>query len=114
MKQFSKPMSIVLGFALLVAALSLVPVSLISVPQDTRPPGVRVSGVYEGQLLTSGDKIYARVPPESIGVEFLLQPETIGDVRIPAIMLGTDYGHMEPTFGPDCGGASWEPQRARL
>ncbi len=108
MKQFSKPMSIVLGFALLVAALSLVPVSLVSVPQDTRPPGVRVSGVYEEQLLTSGDKIYARVPPESIGVEFLFQPETIGDVRIPVIMLGTDYGHMESTFGPDCGGVPCE------
>src|SRR6266700_5258063 len=39
MKQFSKPMSIVLGFALLVAALSLVAVSLVCVPQDTRTPG---------------------------------------------------------------------------
>jgi hypothetical protein len=78
-------------------------VSLRAAAQDTRPPRVQVSGVSDGQLLTLGDKIYARVPPDSAGVEFLFQPETTGDVRMPPIALGTDYGHMEPTFGPDCG-----------
>ncbi len=84
MKHFSKLMLIAVGSGILTVALSLVPVSLISAAQDIRPAPVRVSGVYEGQLLTSGDKIYARVPAESIGVEFLFQPETIGDVQIPA------------------------------
>lgn len=71
--------------------------------QDTRPPRVRVAGIFDGQLVTKGEKIYARAPADSTGVQFIFQPETGGDVRIPPVVLGTDTGHMEPTFGPDCG-----------
>jgi hypothetical protein len=74
-----------------------------AVAQDTRPR-VRVSGISDGQLLTSGDKVFANVPADSVGVEFFFQPETSGDVVSPRIFLGRDDGHIERTFGPDCGG----------
>ncbi len=76
--------------------------------QDTRPSRVRVSSIVAGQLVTRGEKIYARVPADSDGVQFVFQPEPRGDVRVPPILLGTDYGHLEPTFGPDCNGSACE------
>ena len=78
------------------------------IAQDTRPPRIRVSGILDGQLVARGEKIYARVPPDSAGVEFIFQPETSGDVRVPPIVLGVDPGHLEPTFGPDCGSSPCE------
>ena len=91
--------------ALLVCLLSCC-AALSASAQDTRR--VRVSGVFDGQLLTSGDRIYARVPPEAIGVEFVFHPEPVGDVRAPSITLGVDYGQIEQTFGPDCGATPCE------
>jgi len=93
---------------LIPAMLTVLLISSVAVAQDTRPPRVRLGSNYDGQLLTLGNNIYAQVPPDSLGVEFLFQPETRGDVRSPAVMLGADYGHMEPTFGPDCDGRTCE------
>jgi hypothetical protein len=99
------------GFALLVTAGACV-LAASGPPgaraQDTRPPRVRVSGLFEGQLLTPGGKIYARAQEDTVGVEFSFQPESREDVRLPAVQLGTDYGHLEPSFGPDCDGAPCE------
>jgi hypothetical protein len=95
-------------FAVLAVPLLVGFAPLQASAQDTRPPRAQVSGISDGQLLTFGDKIYARVPADAVGVEFVFQPETSGDVRIPPIVLGTDYGHMEPTFGPDCEGGRCE------
>ena len=63
-------------------------------------PRVRVAGTFEGQLVTVNDKIYASVPADSTGVEFFFTPE---GRDVAPISLGRDPGHMEPTFGPDCG-----------
>lgn len=77
-------------------------ISFVAAAQDTRPR-VMLGSNYDGELLTLGSKIYAQVPPDSPGVEFSFKPETRGDACAQAVMLGVDYGHMEPTFGPDCG-----------
>jgi len=83
--------------ALLLVALCLLVPSLAPA-QDTIP--VRVVGTFNGQLVTLKHKVYAEVPPESPGVEFLFVPEDrTGD----PIVLGTDRGHLETAFGPDCG-----------
>lgn len=81
--------------------------SLMAAAQDVRPR-VMLGSNYDGQLLTMGKKIYAQARPDAVGVEFFFQPERGGDFNTPAIMLGTDYGHMEPTFGPDCSGMPCE------
>jgi hypothetical protein len=75
----------------------LIPLAVAA--QDTTPP-VRVVGTFNGQLVTTKNKVYAEVPPESPGVEFLFTPEDRGG---DPIVLGTDRGHFETTFGPDCG-----------
>jgi hypothetical protein len=93
-------------FLVLLPAL-LVP--CVTGAQDT--PRVRVSGVSAGQLVTLKNKIYAQVPPNSMGVQFSFAPESRGGEPVPPILLGTDRGHMETTFGPDCGDA---PCRKRV
>lgn len=84
------------------AILTVLLSSSVALAQDTRPPRIRLGSNYDGQLLTTGNSVYAQVPPDSSGVEFVFQPESRGDVILPAVQLGTDYGHMEPAFGPDC------------
>jgi hypothetical protein len=90
------------------AMLTVLLISSVAVAQDTRPGRVKLGSNYDSQLLTLGNRIYAQLPPDSLGVEFSFQPATRGDVRAPAVVLGVDYGHMEPTYGPDCGGPRCE------
>lgn len=65
-------------------------------------PRVGLANVSDGQLVTPGRALYAAVRPDSAGVEFTFRPEGTGDVFVAPIALGTDFGHMEPAYGPDC------------
>jgi hypothetical protein len=82
-------------FAVLATALLL---PLPARAQDV--PRVRVAGTIPGQIVTLKHKVYAAVPPDSVGVEFSFTPEARDATPI---FLGRDRGHMERTYGPDCG-----------
>ncbi len=80
------------------AAVAVLLLPLAAGAQDV--PRVRVAGTIAGQIVTLKNKIYASVPADSVGVEFFFTPE---GRDVTPILLGRDRGHMERTFGPDCG-----------
>ena len=57
-------------------------------------------GSVGAQVVLQLNTANGRVPADSTGVEFFFTPE---GRDVAPISLGRDPGHMEPTFGPDCG-----------
>jgi hypothetical protein len=71
-----------------------------------RVPGVRITGILNGELLTGGRPLRAESREPIEAIEFWFTPESRSD----PVLLGVARNSSELAYGPDCGDGGAEPQ----